>query len=148
LAVGVTNRDSGAGKRPGIGRVDYVILYVSDLRRSIEWYRDVIGLPFRFENDGYAEFATEGCKFALYQRDKLPELLGRAAIAGGPGGEIAFVVGDVDAEVERVRAAGAEILSGPVDRPWGHRTVHVLDPDGFVVELAQEISRGNGGGGS
>jgi len=28
-----------------------------------------------------------------------------------------------------------------VDRPWGHRTVHVEDPDGFVVELAEEIPR-------
>jgi len=129
-----------------IRRVDYVILYVADLRRSIEWYRDVIGLPFRFEGDGYAEFATEGCKFALYERSKLPELIGRSPTAGGPGGEVAFVVDDVDAQVARVRAAGAEILSGPVDRPWGHRTVHVLDPDGFVVELAQEIPRGDDGG--
>ena len=36
---------------------------------------------------------------------------------------------------------GIRILSGPVDRPWGHRTLHLLDPDGFVVELAQEIPR-------
>ena len=142
----MTNRNPEAGEAGRIRRVDYVILYVVDLQRSIEWYRDVVGLPFRMEGDGYAEFATEGCKFALYHRDKLPELLGRAAIAGGPGGEAAFVVDDVDAEMERVRAAGAEILSGPVDRPWGHRTVHVLDPDGFVVELAQEIPRGDDGG--
>jgi lactoylglutathione lyase len=52
-----------------------------------------------------------------------------------------FVVNDVDAEVARVAAAGARVLSGPVDRPWGHRTVHLADPDGFVVELAQEIPR-------
>ena len=48
---------------------------------------------------------------------------------------------DVDAEAERLRLAGAEILTGPVDRPWGHRTLHLLDPDGLVVELAQEIPR-------
>ena len=35
----------------------------------------------------------------------------------------------------------ARVLSGPVDRPWGHRTVHVADPDGFVVEFAEEIPR-------
>jgi lactoylglutathione lyase len=28
-----------------------------------------------------------------------------------------------------------------VDRPWGHRTLHFEDPDGFVVELAEEIPR-------
>ena len=52
-----------------------------------------------------------------------------------------FLVGDVDAEAERLRAAGATILNGPVDRAWGHRTLHVEDPDGFVVELAEEIPR-------
>ena len=30
------------------------------------------------------------------------------------------------------------------DRPWGHRTLHVADPDGFVVEFAQEIPRARG----
>jgi lactoylglutathione lyase len=52
-----------------------------------------------------------------------------------------FLVEDVDAEAERLRAAGVRILSGPVDRAWGHRTVHVEDPDGHVIELAREIPR-------
>jgi catechol 2,3-dioxygenase-like lactoylglutathione lyase family enzyme len=51
------------------------------------------------------------------------------------------LVKDVDAEAQRLRAAGATILKGPVDRAWGHRTLHVEDPDGFVVELAEEIPR-------
>jgi lactoylglutathione lyase len=45
-------------------------------------------------------------------------------------------VEDVDAETARLRAAGAGILTGPTDRAWGHRTLHLHDPDGFVVELA------------
>ena len=122
-------------------RVDYVILYVADLGRSIAFYRDVVGLPFKFEDNGYAEFATEGTRFSLFERARLPDLVGRAATPGGPGGEVAFLVDDVDAEAERLRAGGAEILSGPVDRAWGQRTVHLADPDGFVVELAQEIPR-------
>src|SRR5436309_6384822 len=79
LADDVTNRNPEAGEAGRIRRVDYVILYVVDLQRSIEWYRDVVGLPFRMEGDGYAEFATEGCKFALYERAKLSELIGRDA---------------------------------------------------------------------
>jgi lactoylglutathione lyase len=122
-------------------RVDYVILYVRDLERSIGFYREVIGLPFKLQGDGYVEFATEGARFGLYDRARLPELIGREATAGGPGGDVAFLVEDVDAEAARLRTAGVTVLSGPVDRPWGHRTVHLLDPDGFVVELAQEIPR-------
>ncbi len=121
--------------------IGHVILYVEHLEASIAFYRDVIGLPFRFEDHGYAEFATEGTKFALFGRSGLPELIGRGAAHGGPAGEVLFLVDDVDAEAERIGGLGAEILSGPADRPWGHRTLHVLDPDRFVVELAQEIPR-------
>jgi lactoylglutathione lyase len=123
-------------------RLGYVILFVADLERSVAFYRDVIGVPFRLEGDGYVEFATQGARFGLYDRNRLGELTGQ-----GPerpdraGGEVVFLVGDVDAEAARLRAAGAAILSGPVDRAWGHRTLHVLDPDGFVVELAEEIPR-------
>jgi lactoylglutathione lyase len=123
-------------------QVGYVILFVGDLERSIGFYRDVIGLRFRLHGDGYAEFATGEARFGLYDRDRLEELTGQdAAPATRPGGEVVFLVEDVDAEAERLRRAGATILRGPVDRPWGHRTLHLEDPDGFVVELAQEIPR-------
>jgi len=124
-----------------VDRVDYVILYVRDLAKSIAFYRDLVALPFRFEEAGYAEFSTLGTKFALYERDRLPGLIGREATVGGPGGEVVFVVADVDGEARRLQEAGVTVLSGPVDRPWGHRTLHILDPDGHVVELAQEIPR-------
>jgi lactoylglutathione lyase len=121
-------------------RLAYAILFVSDLDRSIAFYRDVIGLPFRFGTDDYAEFATEGSKFALYARRALPELLGVEAPTGAapwPQGEVAFFVDDVDAEHERLARAGVRVLAPPTDRPWGERTLHVADPDGNVVELTR-----------
>lgn len=121
--------------------VDYVILYVRDLDRAVAFYQDVVGLPLRLRRAGYAEFATANLKFALYERRLLPGLIGGDAAGDGPAGETLFLVPDVDAEAERLRHAGATILSGPSDRPWGHRTVHLRDPDGNVVELAQEIPR-------
>jgi Glyoxalase/Bleomycin resistance protein/Dioxygenase superfamily len=82
-----------------------------------------------------------GDEVRVFERAKLLELIGRVARAGGPGGEVAFLVEDVDAEAARLRPAGAEILTGPTDRSWGHRILHLLDPDGFVVELPQQIER-------
>lgn len=121
-------------------RLGYVILYVADLEASIAFYRDVIGLPFRFVDAGYAEFGTEGTRFGLYEQRRAEWLTGRP-VTPGPAAEVVLVVEDVDAAARRVESLGATILSGPADRPWGHRTVHLADPDGFIVELAEKIPR-------
>jgi lactoylglutathione lyase len=54
---------------------------------------------------------------------------------------LVLLVDDVDAVAAALRTRRIPLLSGPADRPWGHRTVHTADPDGFVVEFAQEIPR-------
>jgi len=121
-------------------RLGYAILFVSDLERSVAFYRHVLGLPFRFASESYAEFATDGAKFSLFARSHLPELIGREAPPGEapwPQGEVAFFVDDVDAEHERLARAGVRILAPPTDRPWGERTLHFADPDGNVVELTR-----------
>lgn len=119
-------------------RLDYVIWFVADLERSVSFYRVVVGLDVRLEGDGYREFAVENTKFALFERRKLPELIGRPG-GEAPCGEIVFVVDDVDAEAVRLRELGVEVLTGPVDRPWRQRTLHIADPDGNVVEFAQNL---------
>jgi len=120
-------------------RVDYVIQYVESLERSVTFYRDVIGLQVRIEGDGYIEFEMANTKFSLFERSKLPGLIGRE---GGdpPCGEIGFLIEDVDQEAERLRGLGVEVLSGPVDRPWHERTLHIADPDGNVIEFAQKLA--------
>ncbi|AAS06228.1 ring-cleavage extradiol dioxygenase [Mycobacterium avium subsp. paratuberculosis 10-4404] len=119
-------------------RVDYVIQYVESLERSVTFYRDVIGLEVRIEGDGYVEFEMPNTKFSLFERSKLPELIGREG-GTAPCGEIGFLVDDVDEEATRLRGLGVEILSGPVDRPWRERTLHIADPDGNVIEFAQKL---------
>jgi lactoylglutathione lyase len=106
----------------------------------VRFYRDVLGLPFRFATETYAEFATTGAKFAIFSRRALPELIGRAAPSGRlpwPAGEVAFYVEDPDAEHARLVHAGVAIIAPPTDRPWGERTLHLADPGGNVVELTR-----------
>jgi lactoylglutathione lyase len=127
-----------------LARLAYSILFVADLERSVRFYRDTIGLPFRFATESYAEFATEGAKFGLYARPHLPELIGRSVPTEAvpwPQGEVAFFIDDPDAEHERLRRAGVHVLAPPTDRPWGERTLHLADPDGNVIELTRPKER-------
>jgi lactoylglutathione lyase len=102
------------------------------------FYRDVIGLKVRIEGDGYVEFEMENTKFSLFERSKLPELIGHHA-GTAPCGEIGFIIDDVEAEAERLKEIGVEILTGPNDRPWGEKTLHIADPDGNIIEFAQKL---------
>jgi lactoylglutathione lyase len=123
-----------------VPRLGHVILYVSDLAASVAFYRDVAGLDHRFTDAGYAEFGTGPTRFALYERRRA-EWLTEHPVSPGPAGEIVLLVEDVDAVAAALRGLGVRLLAEPADRPWGHRTMHIADPDGFVVEFAQEIPR-------
>jgi lactoylglutathione lyase len=123
-----------------VDRLDYLILYVADLPASIAFYQRVIDLQLKFVDAGYAEFAMQGTKLGLYERRRAEWLLG-GTVSPGSAAEVVFLVDDVDVQAQRMTELGIPILSAPADRPWGHRTVHVADPDGFVVEFAQEIPR-------
>ena len=122
---------------PNLG---HLILYVTDMAASIEFYRDVAGLEHRFTDAGYAEFDTGGTRFAIYEQRRAEWLTGHP-VRPGPAGEIVLLVEDVDAVAAGLRARGVRVLAEPADRPWGHRTLHIADPDGFVVEFAQPIPR-------
>lgn len=123
-----------------VPQLGHVILYVTDLAAAVEFYRDVAGLEHRFTDAGYAEFGTGTTRFALYERRRAEWLTGHPVMPG-PAGEVVLIVDDVDAVAVALRGRGVPLLAEPADRPWGHRTLHIADPDGFVVEFAQEIPR-------
>lgn len=121
-------------------------LFVSDLTRMVTFYREVLGADIEWDGEGpYAEFKHEGIRFAMYERAKLPELLGQEP--GYPGGlngtfELAINVGskeDVDAFFERVTQQGATAVYGPRDEPWKMRSAMVADPEGNLIEVASDF---------
>lgn len=51
-----------------------------------------------------------------------------------------------DSAVDRLRAAGIEILEEPTDQPWGERVGRVRDPDGNEVVVGARARPGSEGG--
>jgi catechol 2,3-dioxygenase-like lactoylglutathione lyase family enzyme len=50
-------------------RINYAIVFVSDMKQAVAFYRDVMGLPLKFETPGWTEFATEGATRPATDRD-------------------------------------------------------------------------------
>jgi catechol 2,3-dioxygenase-like lactoylglutathione lyase family enzyme len=64
-----------------------------------------------------------------------------APSSNAPGFEIGFKVDDVDAAESELVSRGASPVVPPTDRFWGQRTAYVRDPDGHLIELAQDLRR-------
>jgi lactoylglutathione lyase len=121
---------------------DYVILIVEDLDRALEFYTRVMGLNLGHRSGDYAQLDTGVMRLALYTRSAMAKTLGMALerpSSNAPGFEIGFKVDDVDAAVSDLRARGAAVVVPPTDRFWRQRTAYVRDPDGHLIELAQDL---------
>jgi len=121
---------------------DYVVLVVADLDRALGFYVDVLGLPLAHRAGPYAQLDTGTTRVSFYERDAMAETLGRqlrAPAPDAPGFELGFLVEDCDRAYGDLVDAGAEPAAPPTDRPWGQRTAYVRDPDGHLVEVAQDL---------
>jgi catechol 2,3-dioxygenase-like lactoylglutathione lyase family enzyme len=115
-------------------------LFVEDLAEAKRFYEDVFGLPVFFEDDNSAVFEFGETLVNLLETREAPSLVAPAEVAAPDGGvrfQFTLAVDDVDAMSEEVRRRGAELLNGPMDRPWGIRTASFRDPGGHVWEIAR-----------
>ncbi|MBC2596063.1 VOC family protein [Ruficoccus amylovorans] len=114
--------------------VDFVCYEVSDVARSVEFYRDVVGLTPGMVEMGeefqWAEFEIGSVTLSLYP----PKLLENRDPK--PGGMVYLAVDDVPAAVEELKAKGVSILYGPMETPVCFMA-GFLDPDGNQVGLHQ-----------
>ncbi len=123
---------------------DYVILIVEDLDRALQFYVGVLGLRLGHRSGDYAQLDTGVTRLGLYTRSAMAKTLGNsleAPASNAPGFEIGFKVADVNATFGELVARGAAPVAPPTDRFWGQRTAYVRDPDGHLIELAQDLGQ-------
>jgi catechol 2,3-dioxygenase-like lactoylglutathione lyase family enzyme len=123
----------------GLGPVAQIHISVSDVDRSVAFYRDVLGIPFLFQ--------VPGQPMAFFQSGEVRLYLGVPESAEYRSHTVHYYrVEGIDAQYERLRAAGVPMK----DRP---RVVHrdgttelwmafCTDPDGHQVGLMEERAAG------
>ena len=107
----------------------YVMIFVTDVERSVEFYRDKLGFTLaRPAGGGLAKLDFGLAKLYLYQdaAQSEPARPHRDAI-------LAFNPGDVDAYYAAVQAKGVPFAKDLGDEPWGDRDFSVKDPDGYEL---------------
>ena len=115
-------------------------LFVADKERAKEFYARVFEAEQLYEDDVSVVFRFENAIVNLLQESAAPPAIEPLDVGTGTRALLTIWVEDCDAEAELVRSRGVELLSGPVDRPWGQRTAAFADPDRHVWELAQTLS--------
>jgi lactoylglutathione lyase len=133
---------------------------VSDIERSIEFYRDVLGLSLFRRQQGTAPYLAtitgfEGVRLEIALL-KTPDGSGMLELlqyvshpapptpreTNRPGnGHVCFRVGDIHQACEELERRGVQLISKPVEITAGvHKGafgVYLRDPDGFTIELFQ-----------
>ena len=123
--------------------IDYTMIVVSDMQRSVEFYRDKLGIPLKFQSPDWTEFATGATTLALHgggvQQSEAPSE-DPTKFAGACS--IGFSVEDVDKTYEELKARGINFMMPPVQREGeGIKLAVAVDPDGLPISFAQPIGQ-------
>src|SRR5262245_53430871 len=118
--------------------VNYAIVFVSDMHRSVSFYRDTIGLPLRFESPEWTEFATDGATLALHLAESRTPIStddGPRAGSCRPGLRVPSL-----AEFhKRMIEHNVRCLQEPTE-VFGSRVAQYADPDGLTISVGESRS--------
>ena len=115
--------------------IDYVMVMVSDMSRSVQFYRDKLGLRPRFESPEWTEFETGTTVLALHGGGK-PATISHDPKAGTAS--IGFYVDNLDDKFNELKEKGVTFIMPPTDRAEERIKLAVcLDPDGLPISIAE-----------
>jgi lactoylglutathione lyase len=121
--------------------LDYTMVVVSDMDRSVAFYRDLLGIPLKFQSPDWTEFLTGTTTLALHgggQKSTQPPVGDPTKLAGSCS--IGFNVDDVDKTYEELKAKGIPFVMPPTQREGeGIKLTVCIDPDGLPIAFAQTV---------
>jgi lactoylglutathione lyase len=119
-------------------QLDYVIIYVSDMQRSLAFYRDTLGLTLKFTSPGWTEFVTGTTTIALHVvGSQGEEATARQSLPPAGQVQIGFMVDDLEATYEALKAQDVVFSLPPKTQNSGARLAVLHDPDGLGITIQQ-----------
>lgn len=116
-------------------RINYSIVFVSDMKRSVAFYRDVVGIPLKFESPEWTEFVTDGATLALHKGDA-PTPCGKTQGAEQAGQcRAGFQVPNLDEFHQRMTEHNVPCDQEPTET-FGVKIAQYVDPDGLVFSVS------------
>jgi lactoylglutathione lyase len=107
-----------------------VIIAVSNLEKSVQFYNEIIGLPIKNKRGDWAELGRDGATVILHPAS--------TSINTGTSIEngivIGLVVGDVDSAVQELKSKKITIYREITLHKAGKNCI-VLDPDKYMISL-------------
>lgn len=118
---------------------DYCLI-VESVEKSVNFYKDVVGLPMRFRNENFADFDLgKGARLALWEYKHVSQVIGKDN--AGPKGNKTMGAIRLDSEVEvdnlskELEEKGVTFLTEPKLWVWGAYASYFTDPDGNLWEI-------------
>jgi predicted enzyme related to lactoylglutathione lyase len=121
-------------------------IVTEDVERLAAFYARLLGVPVAL-NEYYVEVHAGPVSVGFSKR-RFTEYHRCCATAARPGAQdprpetiLDFLVDDVDAEYERVKALGVEWVMPPTTQPWGNRSMIFCDPEGNLINVFSRPQR-------
>ena len=107
-----------------------IILLVADMKRSIEFYKDVLGLPLKYQSEEWTEFFSDGTALALRAPKEREKTKSAPTILTG------FMINDLDITVRRLKEKKVKFFKEPREEPFGKHAIFE-DPDEHLISIVQ-----------
>jgi lactoylglutathione lyase len=126
-------------------KLSYMTIFVEDLRRMIDFYRDTFWLELKFFHDSgkYAEMETGTTTLSFSQTELAETLMNggyeKSSLKRKPANVlIAFDPDDIKETLGRALSNGATLVADVELKSWGWFSAMLRDPEGNLVELARK----------
>ena len=114
-------------------RLGAIILLVSDMDKSIKFYRDVLELPVKNTSPEWVEFFSSGTVLALHPAKGKTRTKNSGVLVG-------FMVSNLESVAKKLKEKNVEFFKEPRDESFGKHAI-IADPDGHLVSIAEISSK-------